>query len=72
MLERNMELTHTELANRLNKSLTANFLENMSWSAETVKLDLEAREIIERMKSKSQEYCLKSLTARFNQRFKPR
>ena len=40
---RNKELTHTELFNQLNKSLKGKFSDNISWYAETVKLDLEAR-----------------------------
>ncbi len=56
----NKELTHTELSNRLNKSLKGKFSGNISWYAETVKLDLEARKIIERTSSKPQKYRLKS------------
>ena len=56
---RNKELTHTELVNRLDKSLKGKFSEHISWYAETVKLDLEARGIIERTKSKPQKYRLK-------------
>jgi hypothetical protein len=51
---RNKELTHTELSDQLNKSLKSKFSENISWYAETVKLDLEARKIIERTSSKPQ------------------
>jgi len=54
------ELTHTELFNQLNKHLTARFSGNVSWYGETVKLDLEARKIIERTSSKPQKYRLKS------------
>jgi hypothetical protein len=56
---RNKELTHTELLNQLNKSLKSKFSGNISWYAETVKLDLEARKIIERTSSKPQKYRLK-------------
>ena len=56
----NKELTHTELFTRLNKSLKRKFSGNVSWYAETVKLDLEARKIIERTSSKPQKYRLKS------------
>jgi len=56
---RNKELTHTELLNQLNKSLKRKFTGNISWYAETVKLDLEARRIIERTSSKPQKYRLK-------------
>jgi hypothetical protein len=53
------ELTHTELFNKLNKSLKSKFSGNISWYAETVKLDLEARKIIERTSSKPQKYRMK-------------
>jgi len=53
------ELTHTELFNHLNKSLKGRFPANISWYGETVKLDLEARKIIERTSSKPQKYRLK-------------
>ncbi len=56
---RNKELTHTELFNHLNKSLKSKFSGNISWYGETVKLDLEARKIIERTSSKPQKYRLK-------------
>jgi len=57
---RNSDLTHTELFSRLNKSLKGKFEGNISWYGETVKLDLEARKIIERTGSKPQTYRLKS------------
>ncbi len=53
---KNKELTHTELFNELNKSLKGRFSGNISWYGETVKLDLEARKIIERTPSKPQKY----------------
>ncbi|HEX9656644.1 MAG TPA: hypothetical protein VGB89_06995 [Bacteroidota bacterium] len=56
---RNKELTHTDLVNQLNKKLSGKFSGNISWYAETVKLDLEARRIIERTFSKPQKYRLK-------------
>ena len=56
---RSKELTHTELLNKVNKSLTGKFSGNVNWYAETVKLDLEARKIIERTSSKPQKYRLK-------------
>jgi hypothetical protein len=58
---KNRELTHTELFDQLNKSLEHRFSGNISWYAETVKLDLEARKIIERTDSKPQRYRLKSI-----------
>ena len=57
---RNNELTHTELFSRLNKSLKCKFPGNISWYGETVKLDLEAKKMIERTASKPQRYRLKS------------
>jgi hypothetical protein len=57
---KNQELTHTELFDHLNKSLKGKFAGNISWYGETVKLDLEARKIIERTSSKPQKYQLKS------------
>ena len=56
---RNKELTHTELFNQLNKSLKGKFSGNVNWYGETVKLDLEARKIIERTSSKPPRYRLK-------------
>ena len=50
---RKKELTHTELFDRLNKSLKGKFSGNISWYGETVKLDLEAKKIIERTASKA-------------------
>ena len=53
------EMTHDELFDRLNKSLKGKFSGSISWYAETVKLDLEARKIVERTSSKPQKYRLK-------------
>ena len=55
----NKELTHTELFNRINKTLKGKFSGSISWYAETVKLDLEARKILERTSAKPQKYRLK-------------
>ena len=55
----NKELTHTELFDRLNKTLKGKFSGNISWYGETVKLDLEARKIVQRTSSKPQKYRLK-------------
>jgi hypothetical protein len=52
------ELNHTELLARLNEDLTGRFPGNISWYGETVKLDLEARHVIERTSSKPQTYRL--------------
>ena len=57
---RENDLTHTELFSRLNKDLKGKVAGNISWYGETVKLDLEARKIIERTASKPQKYRLRS------------
>jgi hypothetical protein len=57
---RKNDLTHTELFSRLNNSLKGKFSGNISWYGETVKLDLEAKKLIERTASKPQKYRLKS------------
>jgi hypothetical protein len=56
---RNKELTHTELFNQLNRTLKDTFSGSISWYAETVKLDLEARKLIHRNSSKPQKYFMK-------------
>jgi hypothetical protein len=53
------ELTQTVLFSQLNKTLKGKFSGNISWYGETVKLDLEARKIIERTSSKPPKYRLK-------------
>ena len=55
---KNRELTHTELFDQLNKKLKGKFSGNINWYGETVKLDLEARKLIERTDSKPQKYRL--------------
>jgi hypothetical protein len=55
----NKQLTHDELFDRLNKSLKGKFSGSISWYAETVKLDLEARKTIERTAAKPPKYRLK-------------
>lgn len=50
------ELTHTELFRLVNQGLKGKFDGNISWYAETVKLDLEARQIIERTAEKPARY----------------
>jgi hypothetical protein len=57
---RNRQLSHTELFHHLNDSLRNKFSGNISWYGETVKLDLEARKMIERTSSRPQKYRLKS------------
>ena len=56
---KNRELTHTELFDQLNKKLKGKFSGNINWYGETVKLDLEARKLIERTDSRPQKYRLK-------------
>ena len=53
------ELTHTDLMSRVQEALDGKFNGNISWYAETVKLDLEAREAIERTASRPQRYRLR-------------
>jgi len=50
------ELTHTELMHRLYDRLAKRFDGNTHWYGETVKLDLEARKVIERTDAKPQRY----------------
>lgn len=50
------ELTHTELFEKLNMRLKGKFEGNINWYGETVKLDLEARELIKRTNDKPQKY----------------
>jgi len=54
------ELTHTKLFKQLNKSLKSKFSGSISWYGETVKLDLEARKIVQRTSSRPQKYRLKT------------
>jgi Family of unknown function (DUF6958) len=56
---KNKQRTHTELFEALNKGLADKFTGNINWYGETVKLDLEARKIIERTSSKPPKYRLK-------------
>ena len=56
---RGKELTHTELFKQINKTLKGKFSGSISWYAETVKLDLEARKAIERTSAKPPTYRLK-------------
>jgi len=56
---RRSELTHTELINQIYEDLKDSFDGNFHWYGETVKLDLEARKVIERTASKPPKYRLK-------------
>jgi hypothetical protein len=53
------ELTHTELMEALYEKVKDSFEGGVQWYGETVKLDLEARGIVERMNSKPEKYRLK-------------
>jgi hypothetical protein len=53
---RTKELTHTELSKAVAARLKGKFEGNVNWYAETVKLDLEARRVIERTPTKPQRY----------------
>jgi hypothetical protein len=54
------ELTHSELMECLCQNLKDSFIGGVQWYGETVKLDLEARKIIERTISKPEKYRLKA------------
>lgn len=56
LLER--ELTHTELMEALYSEIKEVFEGGVQWYGETVKLDLEARKLIERTKTKPVKYHL--------------
>lgn len=53
------ELTHTELMEVLYSRVKDSFEGGVQWYGETVKLDLEARKIIERTGTKPEKYRLK-------------
>ena len=57
------ELTHTQLMQMLHDNLKDSFDGNVHWYSETVKLDLEARKIVERIAGKPEKYCLKKKKA---------
>ncbi|MBA3650892.1 MAG: hypothetical protein H0W66_05275 [Chthoniobacterales bacterium] len=54
------DLTHDELFERLDKRLKGLFFGSIHWYGETVMLDLEARNLVERTSSKPPKYRLKS------------
>jgi hypothetical protein len=56
---RREELTHTELLKELTRSLKGKFSGNVGRHLMVVKLDLEARQVIERTSSSPQKYRLK-------------
>jgi len=51
--------THTELMEALYNNVKDSFEGGVQWYGETVKLDLEARGIIERIQGKPEKYRLK-------------
>lgn len=53
------ELTHTELMEALYARVKHTFKGGVQWYGEVVKLDLEARHIIERVKAKPERYKVK-------------
>lgn len=52
------ELTHTALMELLYQNVKDHFQGGVQWYGETVKLDLEARKLIERTSNKPQKYRL--------------
>ena len=54
------ELTHTDLMENLYKNVKDSFVGGVQWYGETVKLDLEARKIIERTSTKPEKYRLRA------------
>ena len=58
VLLKKSELTHTELMEKLYSKVKDKFEGGVQWYGETVKLDLEARKIIERTKTKPEKYKL--------------
>ena len=56
---RRKELTHTELLNEMTRSMKGKFSGNVGWHVMVVKLDLEARHLIERTSLRPQKYRLK-------------
>ena len=56
-----VEPTHTELMESLYVRVKDTFNGGVQWYGEVVKLDLEARQIIERTKTKPEKYKLKTV-----------
>ena len=52
------ELTHTELMEQLYQNIKDSFDGGIQWYGEVVKLDLEARKLIERTGTKPEKYRL--------------
>lgn len=55
------ELTHTELMEQLYANVKDSFDGGVQWYGETVKLDLEARKMIERIGTKPEKYRLRTI-----------
>jgi len=55
-----IELTHTDLMEELFSRVKNEFDGGVQWYGQTVKLDLEARQIIERTNDKPEKYKLKT------------
>jgi hypothetical protein len=58
LILKDCEPTHTELMEKLYNDVKDTFEGGVQWYGETVKLDLEARKMIERTKSKPEKYKL--------------
>lgn len=56
---KDIELTHTELMEKLYQEVKDHFEGGVQWYGETVKLDLEARKIIERIGTKPEKYRIR-------------
>ncbi len=56
---KDIELTHTELMEKLYQEVKDHFEGGVQWYGETVKLDLEARKIIERTGTKPEKYRIR-------------
>ena len=56
MILANAEWTHRELMEKLYENMKDSFDGGVQWYGETVKLDLEARKIIERTNTKPEKY----------------
>ena len=54
------EIIHTELFELLHEKLNGKFDGSISWYGESVKLDLEARKLIERTNDRPQKYRVKN------------
>lgn len=53
-------MTHTDLMETLYQNVKDDFEGGVQWYGEIIKLDLEARQIIERTKTKPEKYKLKT------------